>query len=370
MKIAIDVTGSIYKGTGVATYYKNLVPNLMRLPDKHQFITFGYSLRRYSDLTLASIKLPIPPRVFEILWNRLHVLPVESLIGEFDLLHAWDYIHPPTQKAKIITTIHDLTPIKFPEHQHPRTIAAYKSGLNWVKKEATAIIADSHSTKQDIVDILKISEKKVHVVYLAAPRQFSNFRTIVENTRNMAIDRARKKFEIEGDYLLSVGTQEPRKNLQNTIKAYEALNIDQPLVIIGRFGWGQKIKPSKGVKLLGFVPDEDLPPLYAAASCFIYPSLYEGFGLPVLEAMAIGCPVVTSDRGSLKEVAGDAAILVNPESVEAIAFGIKVALERAQELSEKGIAQARKFSWEQTAAETMKVYEGLTSRVKKPKRKT
>lgn len=121
----------------------------------------------------------------------------------------------------------------------------------------------------------------------------------------------------------------------------------------------------KGVRLLGFVPDEDLPALYAGASCFLYPSLYEGFGLPVLEAMAVGCPVLTSDRGSLKEVAGEAAVEVNPESVEAIAFGIKVALEKKSELSAKGIIQAQRFSWEQTAARTMTVYESVMPKKKK-----
>ena len=111
--------------------------------------------------------------------------------------------------------------------------------------------------------------------------------------------------------------------------------------------------------MIGYVPDADLPPLYAGASCFLYPSLYEGFGLPVLEAMAVGTPVVTSDRGSLKEIAGDAAVTVNPESVEAIAFGINVAIKRRDEISQKGIEQAKKFSWELTAAQTLEVYEKI-----------
>jgi glycosyltransferase involved in cell wall biosynthesis len=359
MKIAIDVTASIYKGTGVATYYNNLVPKLLEFSKSHEIITFGYSLRRLTDLNLATKKFPLPPSLMDILWNRLHIIPVETLIGTCDLLHAWDYIQPPTKKAKIVTTIHDLTPFKFPKHQHPRTIAVYKHGLKWVKKNAAAVIVDSFSTKQDLTEFLKIPETKIHVIYLAAPDRFKDFRTRQENTRDMAINHTKRKYSIEREYLISVGTQEPRKNLHRTIRAYEALNMSQPLVIVGRFGWGLKAKPTKWVKLLGFVPDEDLPALYAGASCFIYPSIYEGFGLPVLEAMAVGCPVVTSDRGSLKEVAGGAAVEVNPESVEAIAFGIKVALQRSEELIKKGMIQAQKFSWEKTARQTLDVYDKL-----------
>lgn len=362
MRIAIDVTGSIYKGTGVATYYTSLIPKLLEIGGDHEFILFGYSLRRFGDLTLAQRRFLFPPRLAELVWNKLHVFPIEKLIGKCDLLHAWDYIQPPTEKAKLVTTIHDLTPLKFPKHQHPRTLSAYKSGLRWVEKQAAAVIADSYSTKEDIVKLLKIPEKKVHVVYLAAPQEFHAFRAQHENTQDMSIDQVKRKYGIEGEYILSVGTQEPRKNLNRTIKAYELLQMDKPLVIAGRFGWGRRLRPVKGVKLVGFVGKSDLPAFYAGASCFVYPSLYEGFGLPVLEAMAVGCPVVTSDRGSLREIAGEAAVEVNPESIEAIAFGIRVALERGEELREKGIAQAQKYTWEATARKTLEVYEKIGRR--------
>ncbi len=292
----------------------------------------------------------------ELVWNRLHIFPIEILLDKCDLLHSWDYIQPPTRKAKIVTTIHDLTPLKFPQYQHPSTIRAYKRGLRWVKKEAAAVIADSKSTKNDIVNILKIPKKKVHVVYLAAPEEYHNFRKMPENTRNAAIRDIKEKYGIQGEYILCVGTQEPRKNLQRTIQSYAILKMEQQLVVSGRFGWGERIKPVPGVKLIGLVEKKDLPALYAGASLFLYPSLYEGFGLPVLEAMAAGCPVLTSDRGSLAEIAGDAAATVNPESTEAIASGIRVALERSEELRSKGILQSEKFSWDETAKQTLAVY--------------
>jgi glycosyltransferase involved in cell wall biosynthesis len=133
------------------------------------------------------------------------------------------------------------------------------------------------------------------------------------------------------------------------------------LLVAGSSGWGEEIKSVNGVKLLGFVPDEDLPALYSGAQCFVYPSLYEGFGLPVLEAMASGCPVVTSNVSSLPEVAGAAAVLVNPKSAEEIAEGIKKALKNCQRLSEKGLTQAKRFTWERTAQETLKVYREAAS---------
>ncbi|OGY18471.1 MAG: hypothetical protein A2900_03585 [Candidatus Chisholmbacteria bacterium RIFCSPLOWO2_01_FULL_50_28] len=359
MKIAIDVTATIYEGSGVGTYYRNLVPKLLLYGKEHTFIPFGYSLRSFGKLTMAKKKLPFPPKLMELLWNMLHILPVETLTGSCDIVHTWDYIQPPTKKAKIVTTIHDLTPLKFPKQHLPATRAAYKAGLRWVKKEAAAVIADSVATKQDIVEILNIPEKKVVVVYLAAPPEFSEFRKAMENTRNTTVREVKEKYGIQKEYLLSVGTHEPRKNIQRTIEAYSILQLDQELVIAGRFGWGEKITPVPGVKPIGFVENKDLPALYAGASLFLYPSLYEGFGLPVLEAMAVGCPVLTSDRGSLAEIAGSAAATVNPESAEAIAFGIRVALERSEELRAKGIAQAEKFSWDETARQTLKVYEGI-----------
>ena len=359
MKIAVDVTGSLYTGTGVANYYHHLVPLLRSLESANQFLFFGYSLRRRAELTLADRTFPLPPSLMDIVWNRLHVFPVERLIGDCDLLHSWDYIQPPTRKAKIVTTIHDLTPMLFPKHHLPKTVSVYKAGLKWVEREAEAVIADSLATKADLLKLTKIPEDNIHVIYLAAADAFQEFRLRQANTKDVSIEQVRNKYGIKGDYSLSVGTLEPRKNVERSVQAFKIASADQTLVVAGHSGWGRDIKPAPGVLMIGYVPDADLPPLYAGASCFLYPSLYEGFGLPVLEAMAVGTPVVTSDRGSLKEIAGDAAVTVNPESVEAIAFGINVALKRRDELSQKGIKQAQQFSWELTAAQTLEVYEKI-----------
>lgn len=357
MRIAIDVTASIYEGSGVATYYKNLIPRLLNIGTQHQFLLFGYSLRRRQDLKLANIILPLPPKLMELIWNKWHLFPVESFIGACDLVHSWDFIQPPTKKARIVTTIHDLTPLIYPSHQHPRTVKAYKQGLKWVKKNSAMIIADSLSTKKDIMEILKIPERKIQVIYLGVSDIYHDFRSKMNQDGGSMIKRVKEKYEIKRDYLLFVGTQEPRKNLKKVVEAYDAFSSDFDMVIAGNIGWGRKTPQVSGVKLIGYVSEKDLPALYAGASCFIYPSLYEGFGLPVLEAMAVGCPVVTSDRGSLSEVAGDAAVLVNPEKTDAIAFGIESAINNSKILKDKGIKQAQKFSWDQTAQQTLAVYE-------------
>ena len=361
MRIGIDVTASIYQGTGVSSYYWELVPELIKLGREHEFVLLGYALRRYHELTLATKKFRFPPRIMEFLWNQLHVFPVEKLVGEVDVFHAWDYLQPPAKKAKVVTTIHDLTAIKFPMYHHPLTVAAQTHRLRWVRREASLIIADSEATKQDIIELLGIEQERIRVVHLASGQIFGKFKAQSSKFKVDEIDRIKKKYGIEGEYLLSVGTMEPRKNLKRVMAAFAEIRNQKSeirnLVVVGRAGWGEQVMPAKGVKFLGVVPERDLPGLYGGAMALIYPSLYEGFGLPILEAMTVGCPVVTSDRGSLKEVAGEAAVLVDPENEDSIAMGIEEAVERRAVWVKKGLAQAAKFSWEKAARETLRVYE-------------
>lgn len=361
MRIGIDVTASIYSGTGVATYCQQLVPELLRIGKKHEFVLFGYALRRYRDLTLATKKLFMPPRLMEFLWNRLHVVPIERFVGDVDVFHAWDYLQPPTRNAHIVTTIHDLTALKFPMYHHLSTVEAQKRRLQWVRKEAALIIADSEATKRDIMEHLHIEENKIRVIYLAPGKEYLDFVTLSESKKGLLMTSVREKYHIDGPYLIAAGTREPRKNLKRLIDAFSlprstSWGMSQ-LVIVGNVGWGEELPQRPNVRLLGRVPHEDLPALMAGSSTLVYPSLYEGFGLPVVEAMAVGCPVVTTDRGSLKEIAGSAAVLVDAENVESIAHGIETALEKRSALIRKGLKRAEKFSWETAAQETLGVYE-------------
>lgn len=344
MKIGIDISQIVYEGTGTATYTKNLVENLLKIDKKNDYVLFGSSLRRQTQLKQFTRKIwPFPPTFLDFVWNKLHTFPVEKLIGPVDVFQSSDWTQPPT-KAKKVAPVLDMVVYKFPQFSHPQIIATQKRRLKWVKKEADRIVTISQASKNDLVEILGIPPQIIKVIYLAPAKEFGP-----QSKEKVAT--IREKYNLQKDYVLAVGTREPRKNLDRVVEAFSKLNKPNlELVIAGKAGWGKEPKAN----LLGFVPQEDLPALYAGAYCFVYPSLYEGFGFPVLEAMACGCPVITSKVGSLPEVGGQAALYVDPENVSDIAEKIDSV---DQSLVAKGLTQAKKFSWEKTARETLKVYE-------------
>jgi len=368
MKIGIDISQIVY-GTGVSVYTKNLVKSLLKINNEDEFLLFGGSLRQREALkdfisSLSSFNnvtgrvFFIPPKLADILWNKLHILPIDSLLGKVDVFHSSDWTQPPSNSAKV-TTIHDFGFIKYPSTAHPKIASTMKGRFEWVKKDVDLIIAISKATKNDIVDILGISPKKVKVVYEALPKDIKK----VQN--NKLIADVKKKYKIKNDFLLSVATLEPRKNLKRVILAFNEVKKiipDIQLVLAGKLGWDQDIKKMMGKRpkdiiFTGFIDREhELSSLYSSASCFVFPSLYEGFGLPILEAMVCGCPVVTSNISSMPEVAGDAAVLVEPLEVESISHGIVKAIKEKDALVKKGFEQIDKFSWEKTAKETLRVY--------------
>jgi len=359
MKIGIDISQIVY-GTGVSCYTKNLVRNLVKIDKMNQYLLFGGSFRQKKvlkdfveslDLVRArGVIWPVAPSLADFFWNQLHILEIEKLIGKIEVFHSSDWTQPPTRAAKV-TTIHDLAIFKFPEAFPKKITAVHQRRLAWVKKEADLIIAVSESTKKDIVSFLGIPEKKIKVIYEAAPEE-------IKQVGQEKIEKAKRKYKIKGDYLLSVSTLEPRKNLQRTIEAFRLLKTKNlTLVVAGKIGWGEALKLTRNTILTGFVPDEDLSALYSGALVYLYPSLYEGFGQNILEAMVCGCPVVTSNVSSMPEVAGKAAVLVDPFSVESIAEGIKRAINNRSELVKAGFEQMKKFSWEKCALQTLEAYE-------------
>lgn len=375
MKIAIDISQIVYEGTGVARYTRELVRHLVRLEKNTQYLLFAGTWRKqdvleryvkeFSGMNHVSARiLPLPQSIGTFLWNRLHILPLERCIGPFDLLHSSDWIQPPT-RAKKVTTIHDLVIMKYAETSHPTIVSNQERRLHWVRQECDGIITDSQSTSQDVVDYLHIPKEKLHVAY-------PGIDSVYQSSTGQDISRVEREYNLSSRYILSVGTQEPRKNIQRLLAAYVQLREDMPkgvmipeLVLVGNQGWSEKVHADAGIRMLGFVPDADLPALYSRAMAFVYPSLYEGFGFPVLEAMAAGCPVLASDRGSLKEVAGDAALLIDPEDTEDISNKLlRVANDEEvrKELIKKGKEQAARFTWERTAADVFHVYETLLRR--------
>lgn len=362
MKIGIDISQIIH-GTGVSFYTRNLVRGLAEVDKKNEYILFGGSLRQKKALQSFAKKtqeinknfnskiISLPPTLAEPLFNRCHCLPIEKFIGPIDVFHTSDWTEPPAKAAKV-TTLHDLTFLKTGKEVHPRVLSVHRRRLNLVKEEADLIIAVSQATKRDAVKILGVKPSQIKVIYEAAPA------TVAKIKDKKKIERIKKEYGIKGDYLLVNAPWQPRKNFKRIIQAFKMLSdFNLSLIVIGYSEVGIPTKDKK-IIFTGYVPQgERLNALYSGASCLVYPSLYEGFGLPILEAFICGCPVVTANVSSMPEVAGKAAVLVNPRSVKDIAQGIKEALEKKDTLVKAGLKRAKQFSWEKTAKETLKVYE-------------
>lgn len=383
MRTAIDISQTVY-GTGVSHYTEEIVKALLKIDSKNQYILFGASFRLYPKLLKLKKQLkefpnvsfkfiPLPLFIFQILWNKLHILPIEIIIGQIDLLHTSDWLEPPTRaKTKKITTVHDMVVYLFPSSVHPKIVANQKRKLDLVKRETDLIIADSESTKEDLVKFLQIPQEKVKVVYLAASAEF---KPQDENR----VSEILAKYKIKKPYILSVSTQEPRKNIQKLIDAFQKINQKNPdvsLVLVGKYGWGPtaNIDNDENIIYTGYVSQDDLISLYSGCRVFAYPSLYEGFGLPILEAMAAGSPTITSNNSSMAEIARDAAILVDPRSEAQIAKAIEMVLnlklEDYQKMVNASLNRARQYSWAKVAKQTLQIYRQLvpkTNRIPKQK---
>lgn len=353
MRVAIDISQIIY-GTGVSQYTSELVRHLLKFDKENEYLLFGGSLRRKKDI----IKLfpqarvfPFPPTLANLIWNRLHILPVEKLIGNIDVLHTSDWAEPPSNAFKV-TTVHDLSPLLFP-NLFPRDILrsivdAHRLKLSLVKKESKRVIVPTNATKEDLLT-LGFDSDRIRVIPEAT-------RPLYRRVGSTEIERVKRKYKIFGDYLFAVG-MDPRKNTERIIQAFELSRAGKNLkmVFAGQPKY-MKVKQSRNIYILGRVEDSDMPALYSGAKAFVYPSLYEGFGLPILEAFTCGVPVVTSNISSMSEIAGQAAILVDPQNTNSIAEGILKALRGPKSFIEKGRARSREFSWEKTAFDTIRVY--------------
>lgn len=355
MKIAIDVSQIVYE-TGVSTYTRNLVSNLLKIDKKNNYLLFGGSLRRrrelismlhYSTTLDGSVKtkvFPVPPTLSDFIWNKLHFFPIERLVGTIDVYHSSDWAQAPSDAFKV-TTIHDLVPIKYPELSLPKLVSAHKARLKWIKREVDRVIVPSKATAEDIKSF-GIKEDRIRVIPEAPDID-------LKQASSAQIENLKNKYKI-GKYILSVGVT-PRKNTNRIIDAFKKLNTKNlELVIIGKATMDADMV--KGVKLLGHIPKSELATFYSGAEVLVYPSLYEGFGLPILDAFVCRTPVVTSKTGSMAEVAGKAAVLVDPQDTNSIAKGIQNAIKMEEVLVKKGLGRVKEFSWQKNAAETLKVY--------------
>lgn len=357
MRIGIDISQIVYR-TGVSTYTENLVKSLLEIDKENQYILFGGSLRKREGLLTFARELDykykarvqsrlfrFPPTLLDLLWNRLHIIPVERFIGRVNVFHSSDWVQPPNYSFRV-TTIHDLSPLRFPKLTHPKIVEVTQRRLKWVKKEVDRVIVPSQATYEDLL-ILGFKKSKIRIIPEAADDYFRP-----ASLKDQTI--VKKKYKVD-DFILAVGTTK-RKNLERVISAFDLARAGKgfKLVVVGEKA--ADLEERRGVVYTGHVSKEDLRRLYSSALCLVYPSLYEGFGLPILEAFACNCPVVTSNTSSLPEVAGNAAIMVDPFSVDSIAQGINKAIKRRKSLIKAGIRRLSYFSWRKTALLTLDVY--------------
>jgi glycosyltransferase involved in cell wall biosynthesis len=379
MIIGIDISAIPY-GTGVSSYTSNLVRHLLKIDKNNTYKLFFSSFRQPlpSDikplLKLPNVKLyhyHLPPTFFEILWNRLHIFPIEFFIGKCDVFHTWDWTQPPALSAKTVSTVHDFVPFLFPETQHQRIIATFKRKFFWASLVNDLFICVSQNTQTDLLRLFpKLDKSKITIIPEAPEDKYLNFYSLSEIEKKNKISQVKKIYDLK-NYCLAIGTREPRKNLKKLIESFIEFKKLNPsssyeLAIAGKYGWGEDVNHLKNpfIKILGYIPDKDIAPLLSGATCLCYPSLYEGFGLPPLNALTLGVPVITSNISSLPEVAGNAAILIDPTQKSDILHALNRVLKSPslrRTLSRRGLKQSSKFSWDNTAKLTLQAYKKICS---------
>jgi len=370
LKAGIDISSVVY-GRGVSRYTTNLVRSLLLKPEM-QLSLYGTSLRQNKELTKIAQDLkketgrkahtvirPHPPSLYTFLWNQLRYPGIRSVLKDIDIFHSWDWIQPPDKDLPLISTIHDLAILRYPETAHPKIVSMHQKSWQVLKDRKAHIIAVSRATKNDIVELLDIPQERIHVIHEALPQEVPQTMNSMTEVR---FEEIKLSLKLDKPFIFFVGTREPRKNLTRLIEAWQALANSEIELIIAGEAWekGEEEKAVSGLRYLGRVSDEQLSVLYSEAAVFAYPSLYEGFGLPILEAFHHGTPVVTSNNSALPEIAGNAAELVDAESVDSIRFGLQTVLQESktdqQKRLQRMIIRSQMFSWKRVAEQTMNAY--------------
>jgi len=380
MLIGIDASrATAARRTGTETYSLCLIRNLIKLGSEHRFRLYTNPVSGAKS-DVPEVSGPAPARLFwdgaapanvELraiafprLWTHLR-LSVEMASRSPDVLFVPAHVLPLIHPRRSVVTVHDLGYLAYPEAHRAGDRRYLDWSTRWNARRATVILADSAATRADLIRAYDVDGRKIRVIYLGRDELLAPVRD------DQALAAARARCGIASRYLLYVGTLQPRKNLARVIEAFARL-AGQPafsgvqLVLAGKRGWlytdlfahVERLGLAGRVLFPGYIADADLPALFSGALGFIFPSLYEGFGIPVLEAGACGVPVITSNTSSLPEVAGDAALLVDPHDVEAIAEAMyRLVTDEAlrTELARRGLENVQRFSWEKCARETLAV---------------
>jgi glycosyltransferase involved in cell wall biosynthesis len=380
VRIGIDCTAALHQRAGIGRYTRGIIGALAELGSKHSFVLMvagsGAELMEsgggLADLGIKGnfrIKeLPLRNRFWRIVWHRLRVpFPADLLTGTVDVFHSPDYLLPPLRRGKKVVTVHDLSFLRHPEGAAPSLREYLSASVPRSVREADLVLGDSECTRQDVIELLRVDRDRVEVVYPGVDQAFR----VIEDQHHLAT--VRELYTLDRAFILSVGTLEPRKNLITLLDAYAALRrwgLEHRLVVAGGRGWlydgvfrrVEELSLKEDVLFLGYVADEHLPALYCLADLLVFPSLYEGFGLPPLEAMACGTPVITSDSSSLPEVVGEAGLMVPAQDPEALAEAIAMVLADPglrEDLVRKGLSRASRFTWHAAGEKLLGIYQGL-----------
>jgi glycosyltransferase involved in cell wall biosynthesis len=366
MRIAIDATALLLRSAGVKSYIYYWLTHLRREAAGCDTILtfpfpggFGELDHEHSMAGLLATGAGLA---------TLHGLNLSRLpwsLPRLDVFHASHHCQNPPRRARLTTTVHDMTCWLMPELHSRANVAVARSFGENVMQRADGLIAVSENTRRDAVEILKIRPERIQVVYPGVPEAY--FEVTAAD-----VHAARERYRLDRPYLLSVGTVEPRKNIQGLLKAWAQLSAatreEYELVLAGPIGWADRATVAEvraatvGVRYLGYVPEGDLPGITAGAAALAYPSFYEGFGLPVAQAMAAGTAVLTSNVSSLPEIAGDAALLVDPRSEAEMRDGLECLLTSPslrERLGGKGRLRARQFHWEAAARRSLEWFRSV-----------
>ena len=376
MRIGFDCTAAVRQGAGIGRWARSLIRALVELDHENSYTLF-YPRARRSE---PPPSLPTGPRVIgrslwlsermlNILWYKVGApLPIDVLAGAADVFHFPDFALPPVRRGASVVTIHDLSFLLVPECADQRLRAHLERVVPISVREADFVCTDSENTRNELTTLLDVEPERAEVVYGGVD---CRFRPVTDQA---VLEAARLKYGLLFPFIFFMGTIEPRKNLGRLLQAFTQLRqrhrVRHRLVIAGGLGWLyqdvlrdiDQLAAEQEVVFLGRVPDDDLPMLYSLCDLFVYPSLYEGFGLPPLEAMACGKTVVCSNTSSFPEVVGDAGVLVSPYDVDGLADVIAELLndpERRVSLGKKAVERAQAFTWEESARRTLAIYQRL-----------
>jgi glycosyltransferase involved in cell wall biosynthesis len=351
MRIVVDVSPLSLPRTGIGNYLRGMVAGLAEIAEgRHEIIAFAPSgPRRRTRIREAlagvpvELMLPLLPRAQwgRSAWSRLGRPAVETFVGPLGVFHFSDWMYPAQRAGVRATTVHDLVPLRFPGWVQPKTLRMHKPKYE-AARGCDVVFANSRFTAGEVVELLGVPEERVAVAY---PGVDPRFRPDGERA------------DLGGPYVLSVATLEPRKNLPALVEAFSLLRQRHPeltLALAGLSGWEDRPLAAEGVRLLGYVPDGELARLYRGAAAFAYPSRFEGFGIPVVEALACGTPAVVSSHLSLDEACGDVALRADPEDPEGFAAALEDALAAPRQA---GVEHASRFTWQACGAAVLAGYE-------------